>query len=749
MTTCTDTAVVMDGDIDTDDSDAPWYITELGSRCGVCTETIARETPVIVLIGCRKSMVYQGRTGTLAFPKAYLHNVEAYLDGEKTEIDLCYLCSLWCYRRIHRFLTEKGCRQHGSDPERNRVATAVHKDCFMIAKQSCSLPPRQTCERIWELAVARNPWPQGFQPPKSLSLRSPYLISPEAVKQVASVIGVPQLSDLPAELVERIRSYSQKNTLFWRAVAALTVASSLANLPIFPEQEVQIRHILHWKRGEEIVEVGPSGPDDVLRLTFDVDGIREIERLGQRPQVEEPQKDNPRFAYVLLGTKRTKYALDRRMGEFSRRWAYCKNGLLRLGFDADDPYMTNKYGVKLPFLPRIWNTPTPPDLTNCDYLFHEESIKVMSTGYYISLNSITGLTFVYRGTDLVAIHPHRGDYIEMNCPKVMGPYNKQEACFFLPVSKEDTILGIGVGIYGNAFVVVVKKRLSGETVIGLPCHDSHDDDPDWEGPDEDEGDFFDREEFFWGHRNPTALLYGIPGKMKWLDMLAGYRHPPPPKPEWEGWTGTLHHLWPYGLFSFDDKEDLRYYTHAPLGGVVAVQMFYYPTKVKNPKRRICSGVILHYENGGSRAVGEIRLEDRSKLAEEMVIKPKLICLESDLLPGFDTPSIHFVSEADYESGAHDEYPQYSLDGCPRFPGVDMKCYPLKGRLNWWFTARQRNSIEIHEWVKDESEDGHEGVNENLEGVHSWLSEDSEDFDDWVDEDLEDDDVGLPEQDLPE
>ncbi|EGZ73344.1 hypothetical protein NEUTE2DRAFT_127701 [Neurospora tetrasperma FGSC 2509] len=569
------------------------------------------------------------------------------------------------------------CPEHGTDPDRLHVATAVHKDCFVIAKQSCPLAPRLTCERIWELAVARNPWPHGFRPPKSLSLESPYFMSPQAVNQVASIVSIPQLKNFPSELVERIRLYSPGNTPFWRAVAALTVASSLPNIPIFAEQRVKIRHILHWKRGEQIATVGPRGQDDRSN------GFA----------------SNRRFAYVLLGTKRDELALDKRYGECSRRLAYCRNGLLRLAFDADDIYHDNEHGVRIPFLPRIWNTPTPPDLTNCIYLYHGDIFKDFATGYYISLDSISGLTFVYRGKELVAIHPHRGDDVEMNCPKVLssGSSKIQEACFFLPVSKEDAILRIGVGIYKNAFVVVVKKRLSGDSVIGLPCHDPPRDDPTSEGPDEDE---FYKDELWWGQRDPIALVYGIPGKRNFLSMLGGYRGTPPAKPKWEGWEGIIPHIWHSNLFRLDDDEDLRFYTRAPLRGVVAAQMFYYPSRRNRPTGRVCSGIIFHYDNGGSRVVGEIRLENRAKLAGETIINPKLICLERDILPGFHTPNIHFVTESEIESGAHPNDSSWNFDECPRCPGRAFTYHPMRGTINWWFTARQRNSIGIYECIED-------------------------------------------------
>lgn len=208
----------------------------------------------------------------------------------------------------------------------------------------------------------------------------------------------------------------------------------------------------------------------------------------------------------------------------------------------------------------------------------------------------------------------------------------------------------------------------------------------------------------WGQRDPKALVYGIPGKKNYVDMLGGYRGTLSAKPEGKGWIGMIPHLWPRGLFSLNKEEDLRFYTRAPLRGVVAAQMFFYPSNPKRPKRRICSGIIFHYVNGGSRVVGEIRLENRAKLAGEMAIKPKFICLECDMLPGFDTPNIHLVTESEIESESHPDDMGWSLDQCPQFPGIPMTSYPFKGTINWWFTASQRNSIEIHEWADEALED---------------------------------------------
>ena len=180
-----------------------------------------------------------------------------------------------------------------------------------------------------------------------------------------------------------------------------------------------------------------------------------------------------------------------------------------------------------------------------------------------------------------------------------------------------------------------------------------------------------------------------------MDLLGGYRGPYEGDPDWEGWEGTIPHLWPSNFFSLSDEEDLRFYTRAPLRGVVAAQMFYYPARAKRQKHRICSGIIFHYDNGGTRVVGEIRLENRAENAGEIITNPKLICLESDILPGFDTPKIHFVTESEIDSEAHDDScVGWGFENCPRFPGTPMHCNRMKGIINWWFTARQRDSIEI-------------------------------------------------------
>lgn len=228
------------------------------------------------------------------------------------------------------------------------------------------------------------------------------------------------------------------------------------------------------------------------------------------------------------------------------------------------------------------------------------------------------------------------------------------------------------------------------------------DDTRWEflqGPTLDDEQYFRSYFFQWGAKEPQALLYGFSGKENKLDLLGGYRYDPS-----ENWVDgeeafmepTIPHRWPPTNISRDNQEDLLFYTFAPLLGVSAVQMFYSRRFVPRGGEPFCSGSIFHYEDGGSKVVGEVRLiTDRASIAGETIINPKQICLEG---PERQTPTsqrIHFLTETDIEKGVHPVKPCPFGIKCTRFPLVhESICYPMEGTIDWWFTASERMLVEI-------------------------------------------------------
>ncbi|KAK3400350.1 hypothetical protein B0T20DRAFT_496797 [Sordaria brevicollis] len=679
----------------------------LDNRCGICDEKIDRDILAIALIGKQKHMAYLGRTLKFPFPiyGTYLYSpngIAAYLDRRKTPVHLCFLCT--------RSTAWKACRVRHSAIARNHQyeAVATHHDCFSILIKSCPLPPRLACERLWKVAIAKYPWSLGYYELPSIPFTgSCHVLSTEAITKVASIYVLDQLANLPMELMALIRSYSPGTLLFWRAVTALTLASSLSNLPAIHEQRVGLGNIrdtpLYWKIGGSIrIPKAKVRPNDILRITLSPVGVRKIERLPRWPtcKKESPrqQKANKRFAWILcrVGCPATR-----------NQTAYCQDGLLRFCFDNP--------GAPLKVVLPIWDTPMPPNLVKArdrGINFHwvidkRYEIESFMKGHLINLDAISGLTFVYEGKKLVAVHSHRGDETNDFGVPVGSRNGLQQACFYLPVNGEDKIMAIGTQ-NTDAFVIIVEKSMSGDTVIGLPCprfvFDTFAVNPG--GLVEGDEEFFNTGTFLWGAREPDALLYGLQGNRTNVNLLGAYRYDP------ETWVPgrkstdepvPIPHRWPWPrLPSRDNQEDLSFHTYAPLEGVVSAQMFYSTGFVPDLEEHRCSGIIFHYQNGGSRVVGEVRLlNDRASIIGETILHPKLICLE---LPHQERPTVqrlHFLKETEIERGVHPVGENGVLNTsiyagtCTRFPtawaGIVWR---MEGILDWWFTATERMRVAI-------------------------------------------------------
>ena len=220
-----------------------------------------------------------------------------------------------------------------------------------------------------------------------------------------------------------------------------------------------------------------------------------------------------------------------------------------------------------------------------------------------------------------------------------------------------------------------------------------------QGPTLGDEDYFRSRDFQWGAKEPHALLYGFSSVGHRLNMLGGYRYDPSEnwvsgRKEFREWT--IPHRWPGTVTSRDNQEDLLFHTFAPLAGVTAVQMFYSRRVVPREREPFCSGIIFHYEDGGSKVVGEVRLlNDRASIAGETITNPKLVCLETPRETS-TSQRIHFLTETDdIEEGVHSFNPYNARTKCNRFPLVqDITCYPMEGTIDWWFSASERMRVEI-------------------------------------------------------
>lgn len=385
-------------------------------------------------------MVYLGRTVVFPFPKdnptgrgSPRMKVDAYLN-HKTSVELCSACPEATWKR-------GCCDQHDmilcmdQRPKKPHEAVVVHHDCFAVFIQSCPLAPRLACERLWEAAIARRPWPsdQGVAP---FFRSSQNIMCLEAMERIAAICNMRQLANLPAELVEQIQSYCPGYTTFWGTVAALTVASCLSKITPLDGQQVELGSILYWERGGKIQDSGPGGPEDVLRIVYDMDGVRKIERLPRWPDFERQEIFNGKLGWAIVRM------YGREVEDIA---AFCKDGYLRFNTD----------GIPSGRIHRIWNTPTPPaSCQNCTVsLCQFISPYPYQTGHLIDLASISGITFGYSGDYLEGIHLHRGKKIKALIRH--SQYDRDQACFFLPVDGKDKIMAIGARVYLNALIIVV------------------------------------------------------------------------------------------------------------------------------------------------------------------------------------------------------------------------------------------------------------------------------------------------------
>jgi hypothetical protein len=135
--------------------------------------------------------------------------------------------------------------------------------------------------RLWAVAAWRKPWMEA-QP---LFLLYPMSVDAAVVEAVARRLGLPQLVELPLEIVGMIRGYSNRS-LFWRYVSAVSMAIFISKTKDEPPelQKVLLREVLAWERGGTITMGSPESLPPIIKITIDFDGISSISRHSHHPE---------------------------------------------------------------------------------------------------------------------------------------------------------------------------------------------------------------------------------------------------------------------------------------------------------------------------------------------------------------------------------------------------------------------------------------------------------------------------------
>ncbi|KAM7198712.1 hypothetical protein V8F20_006027 [Naviculisporaceae sp. PSN 640] len=615
---------------------------DLEPRCGACGDLIFPGEEVVALYGNASPTSHGYISHTRSFPYPSCDSSDSTIVIDDKEI-----CT----------------RPGGCDP--NRVAgvrhletVTVHQECFRIYIHDAAprlgkyrlIGPES---RLYTAGLFRSPWPRA--PPLSLTGASE--MSYAVLSQVASRCGLSQLAECPAELVEMIHQYSPHSP-FWRAISALTLAERVGTT--VPEPLVVPFHeIDSWERGGKLTRWQPprnlqssstssrSRPP-VVRLTIDAEGIRRIELLWGEPRYTSQRTDRLAFVVEELAT-------------FKGIDAHFEDGLVQLYSKSGYPRL------------RIWDTPTPPDLSLCTKLLGSEDLQPFRWRRWrtVELDSITGLTFFYRHRVLIGIHPHRADDIDTSASDTyqrlrlnQGQEKEDVVWIYHPMSSSDTINIFG-SRSGDTFLVtptiLIRSRLSGDVIIGPMVPGAVREDV--LGPE---------------NQNPTTLIYVEPTGPYPVPYLGTYRRTttasitnsyttltissqPQPRspPTTQRDFPPDNNLYARGPL----PRVLAYYSAAPLEGIISAQVFYsprsppatsnyskyinsYPCPIWGPygykyrsfEKFQTKGILLRYQNGSSRALGEVRPHSERDVANNNYIPSITVKnpTHMDYLACFDT-----------------------------------------------------------------------------------------------------------------
>ncbi|KAM7188070.1 hypothetical protein V8F33_010833 [Rhypophila sp. PSN 637] len=668
---------------------------DLEPRCGACADVIFEHERVVALYGYAGPDAHGYISHTKPFPYPLVHYTEAKVENKQ-------LC------------TRPGCELYRLPGFQRRIpeAVTVHYACFSIYMHEAvpTLGRDEAERRLFTTGLYRNPWPRAHP----LSLTDTYYMSRSALSKTASISGLPQLGAYPAELLEMIRQ-SSNHSIFWRTISVIALAERLCATSRNSLLVVPIYEIDSWERGGMLERWTP--PDDlptadseldnlsleattslsprraVVRLTIDAEGIQKIELLRDRPP------------YIRERTASTAYMVEE-LATLKGVEAYFQDGLVQLYCKSGYPSL------------RIWDTPAPPSLSQCT-IFADKK-RPWRHFRTVEFDSITGLTFFYWKGALLGIHPHR---VSDPCAGTsFDRLSKRQPAAWIhyPISPSDKILIFGARPVEVGVNILIRSRLSGDVVIGS-----------W-----GRGTAADT----WRRKEPTTLIYGdppfscpiayigtycryLPNKQQLFNsnpdsdslrpsssssslvVSPSSSLPVTPTETGVGSDPRARHKVDRPFTSFTkhvprlpiQQGTLLYFSVAPLRDVVSVQIFYAPLVPRTapntthphnlevgclPENSTTEGIILHYSNGGSRALGQVKLHVDNFVE---VKNPTHALLEPHGFNKRKRAWIVFVSDPERNEAEPDE-------GASRGPVRNITYWPMKwgGALRFWFNETEQH-----------------------------------------------------------
>lgn len=442
--------------------------------------------------------------------------------------------------------------------------TALHRECYKMFLRFCELRAirkKRAQQALWICAAWKSPWPG------TLPMQASHAPADTQSLQLAGrLIGIPFLHRLPQELLLAVWAGS-KNSLFWRCVAAIRLVAQLeASSPEL--QVVPLDQVLSWNRGGELESAPVSAAYPITRLTVDQEGIVKVERLRCMPRYTAEYHSHSTFIVEdgssLCGIE-----------------AQLQNGRLRLRLT---PFQLTR--------PYIWNTPAPPQLSLCRALvpgpFDSRRFQVVDT------QKIQGITFFFLRHSMYYIHIHHS--AKCSAFSVYERFShsmREEAVWiYLPLPSTDRMLVLGTRfLREGVFNLLVRMEKAGDVFIGQNRFFREGGIVGKTDADRNNLPHLYSDQCLSANGSPVTLVYGEPKEGFTIPLIGSYCASPtqqPPKP-----FGLEKPTAPLGGHG--------YYSRAPLSHVARATTFL------DPEHGVCRGILLHYENGGCRAVGQCRV----------------------------------------------------------------------------------------------------------------------------------------------
>ncbi|KAK3299436.1 uncharacterized protein B0H64DRAFT_455360 [Chaetomium fimeti] len=413
-------------------------------RCGTCDTPINASDKVVALVGDRTVPTYFRQTDEFPFPNLHWD-------------DFIVASRLFC-RNFER------CGWLG-------LAVPVHADCLNLLRHNCPLAVEDALRRVWTIRA----WSLPLFDAAPLDVEHPFVMSRHALDRVSAAAGLPQLPQLPAELLEMTR-VKDPHSWFWRAVATLTLAADLPNMSDARTQgTLSLEQIAFWDRDTGLTLISPGEDSEcgpLVRIAFDAHGIKKLERLhGFGPSPKGPAREDAAYVVAPLSAIR-ELPLSH------------QNGRLRIQALSRDPSSPLRWHLQM------WNTPSPP-LSNTPHVAlvkDDREVPVITRAF--ELRAITGITRLYRRKAIVAVHVHDAKH-----PTALAAYrrlfarhrfarHRKPTWTYLPVNQAtDPILAMGFreAPSTNANIttttttrapghrrtqLLVRQQLSGDTHMG-------------------------------------------------------------------------------------------------------------------------------------------------------------------------------------------------------------------------------------------------------------------------------------------